>query len=189
MKKIYLLSLLALATSLLQAQTLANFSLKNVLTGKEVSLKDFASSPGIVILFSSVACPFDSYYANRLKTLETTYVAKVPILLVNSYTEAPEDETWMIKAANANGISLPYLSDKAQTLMIQLGAQRSPEVFLLKNTSGQFSVIYHGAIDDNAQVEGAVKQAYLKTALENFMAGKPINTPTTRPVGCYIRKK
>lgn len=188
MKRITTLAFVLL-TFALQAQNLTGFALKNVMSDKTVSLSDFTSNPGIVILFTSVACPFDGYYANRLKQLQNSYAGKLPILLVNSYTEAPEGEEWMKKTAEANGITLVYLSDKEQVLMSQLAAQRTPEVFVLKNNNGQFSVVYHGAIDDNAQAEGGVKQAYLKEAIESLLAGKAITVPTTRTVGCYIRKK
>ncbi|NBW35580.1 MAG: thioredoxin family protein [Cytophagia bacterium] len=189
MKKITALFVLITLCSLVQAQTLSNFSLKNVVDAKQISLQDFASSSGLVIIFTSVACPFDGYYSNRLKQLQNEYSGKLPILLVNAYTEAPEAEEWMIKTAQANGLTLPYLSDKDQVLMTQLNAQRSPEAFVLKNTNGQFTVAYHGAIDDNAQAENGVKQNYLKDAMENLLNGKNIIQVSTRPVGCYIRKK
>jgi peroxiredoxin len=188
MKKLLTLAFVLLATAL-HAQNLTGFALKNVIDDKTVSLSDFTESPGIVILFTSVACPFDGYYTNRLKQLQNSYADKIPLLLVNSYTEAPEGEEWMKKTAEANGITLAYLSDKEQVLMTQLTAQRSPEAFVLKNNNGQFSAVYHGVIDDNAQAEGGVKQAYLKAAIESLLAGKVIATPTTRTVGCYVRKK
>lgn len=189
MKKISLLLMFVVSTSVLQAQTLSNFSLKNVIDNKQISLQDFSASPGLVIVFTSVACPFDGYYGNRIKQLQTEYSGKLSILLVNSYTEAPEAEEWMLKTAQANGLTLPYLSDKDQILMTQLNAQRSPEAFMLKNTNGQFTVAYHGAIDDNAQAEGGVKQSYLRDAIENLLNGKNIVQVNTRPVGCFIRKK
>lgn len=185
---ILFLSLLA-CTLLSHSQTLKDFSLKNVIDGKTASLKEFSSQPGLVIIFTSVACPFDGYYVNRLKELQSTFATKIPVLLVNAYTEAPEGEEWMVKTAAANNLTLPYLSDKEQVLMNLLGAQRSPEAFLLKNTNEQFSVVYRGALDDNAQAEVGVKQAYLKQAIEALLAGKSIARSNTRPVGCYIRKK
>jgi peroxiredoxin len=189
MKKRFLPFVFACCAWCAHAQTLSDFTLKNVLNGSEVMLKDYNSSPGIVIIFTSVACPFDGYYVNRLKQLQTSYADKLPVLLVNAYTESPESEEWMLKSATANGLALPYLADKDQVLMTQLGAQRSPEAFVLKNANGKFSVVYHGAIDDNAQAENAVKQTHLKTAIENLLHNKPMAIETIRPVGCYIRKK
>jgi peroxiredoxin len=189
MKKITILLTFIFLVSFVQAQSLSDFSLKNVVDAKQISLKDFSDAKGLVIIFTSVACPFDGYYGNRLKQLQNEYSGKLPILLVNSYTEAPEAEEWMLKTAQANGLTLPYLSDKDQVLMTQLNAQRSPEAFVLKNNNGQFAVAYHGAIDDNAQAENGVKQSYLKEAMENLLNGKNVVQVSTRPVGCYIRKK
>lgn len=185
----YCLILICLLSLQANAQSIQEFNLKNVLDGKQVSLKDFSSSTGLAIIFTSVACPFDGYYAERLKQLQNTFAGKLPILLVNAYTEAPEADEWMFKAAQANGLTMPYLSDKDQTLMSQLGAQRSPEAFLLKNVNGVFTVVYHGAIDDNAQAAQGVKQSHLKDAIEALLNNKNISQAVTRTVGCYIRKK
>ena len=56
--------------------------------------------------------------------------------------------------------------------MTNLNAHKSPEVFLLKNEGGKFTVVYHGAIDDNAQVESDVRQNYLRSAIDNMLANK-----------------
>lgn len=189
MKQIVMFCLLLTAATALHAQVLTDFSLKNVQDGKTISLKDFGQAQGLVVVFTSVACPFDGYYASRLLALQNAFKDKLPMLLVNSYTEAPEAEQWMIKTAQANSLTLPYLNDKDQVLFAQLGAQRSPEIFVLKNINGVFSVVYQGAIDDNPQAESAVKQTYAKDAIEALLAGKPVVTPSTRPAGCYIRKK
>lgn len=179
------------ASITLHAQTSSELwvTLPDVISGKQVSFKDFTSSPGVVVIFTSVACPFDGYYTNRIKLLQQMYADKLPIILVNSYTEAPEGDEWMKKTAEANGITLPYLSDKEQVLMNQLGAQRSPEVFVLKTVNGKLLEVYHGTIDDNAQVEAGVKQHFLKDTIEALLNGKTIQPATTRAVGCYIRKK
>lgn len=186
-----LVVLMLLVSALVHAQTSSELtlSLPDVMTGKLVSFKEFSSSPGVVIIFTSVACPFDGYYTARLKQLQSAYADKLPILLVNSYTESPEGVEWMKKNAEANGLTLSYLSDKEQLLMNQLGAQRSPEVFVLKNVNGSLKEFYHGAIDDNAQAEAGVKQTYLKNAIDALLSEKTISPNKTRTVGCHIRKK
>jgi peroxiredoxin len=189
MKKTILSLFFSVSTIISLAQTISNFALKNVMDNSTVNLSDFSSGPGIVLVFTSVACPFDGYYTNRLKLLQAAYADRLPVILVNSYTESPEGEEWMTKSAVAAGLTLPYLADKEQALMTQLGAQRSPEAFLLKNVNNQFTVVYHGAIDDNAQVEAGVKTSFLKDAIEASLAGRTPATTTSRPVGCYIRKK
>jgi peroxiredoxin len=168
-----------------------NFTLTNVTTGSTVSLDSYSTSAnsGVVIIFTSNACPYDEYYRARIAKLAKDFGEKVPVLLVNSHTESNEAEEAMKKKANEAGFTVPYLADKDQLLMRNLKATKSPQAFLLKNDGGIFSVIYSGAIDDNAQVEGDVRAAYLQNAVSSMISNKPITAPDVRPVGCSIKKK
>jgi thioredoxin-related protein len=188
MKKI-LLSLLYLIALNSFAQQVSNFSLVNVLNGQTVSPATYPSCAGLVIIFTSNACPYDEYYRNRIKQLSQTYQDRVPVLLVNAHTEPNESAENMVKKGKQAGFSMPYLADKDQTLMAMLDARKSPEVFLLKNNDGKFSVVYKGAIDDNAQVEADVRHSYLRDAIDIMLTNQKIETPEVRPVGCNLKKK
>lgn len=166
-----------------------NFSLTNVLNGETVSLATYPSCSGLLIVFTSNACPFDEHYRARMKKLSATYQDKVPVLLINSHTEANESVDNMVKKAKELGITAPYLADKDQAVMQRFGATKSPQAFLLKNNGGKFSVVYTGAIDDNPQVETDVRQAYLKDAIDIMLSNQTIASPEIRPMGCTIRKK
>jgi hypothetical protein len=180
---------LAVAIFSANAQTVQNFTLTNVANNQTVSLNSYPSCSGLVILFTSNSCPYDEYYRNRVNKLIADVNEKVPVLLVNSNTEPAESNENMARKAQQQGWKAPYLADKDQILLKQLNATKSPQAFLLKNTNGQFSVVYNGAIDDNAQVEGDVRHRYLKDAIDIMLANQAITTPEVRPVGCTIRKK
>jgi hypothetical protein len=154
-----------------------NFTLTNTVNGKSISLDTYPSCAGIVIVFTTNACPYDDYQD------------KVPVLLINSSIDAAESNDNMTKKAQQLGITIPYLADKDQAVMQNLGATKSPQVFLLKNAGGKFSVVYSGAIDDNAQVEKDVRQSYLKDAIDIMLTNQTIETAEVRPVGCALRKK
>jgi hypothetical protein len=171
------------------AQQVSDFSLTNVVNGKAVSLETFPSCSGVAIIFTTNACPYDEYYRGRIAKISNEYADKVPVLLVNSSIEPVESVENMTKKAQQLGLSIPYLSDKDQTLMLKLGATKSPQVFLLKNDGGKFQVVYKGAIDDNAQVEADVRHAYLKDAIDIMLTNQKIATAEVRPVGCTIKKK
>jgi thioredoxin-related protein len=171
------------------AQQVANFSLPDVITGKEVSLETYPSCSGLVVVFTSNSCAYDEYYRARLNAISKEYQDKVPVLLVNSSVDATESTENMIKKGQQLGISVPYLADKDQMLMQRLGATKTPHAFLLKNSGGKFSVVYSGAIDDNPQVQGDVRRAYLKDAIDIMLTNQTIETAEVRPVGCTIRKK
>jgi thioredoxin-related protein len=189
MKKPVLTVLLVLFLLPVFAQQVQNFSLLNVLNNQTVSLDTYPSCAGLVIIFTSNSCPYDEHYRNRVKKLITDVQDKVPVILVNSNTEIAESNENMTKKAQQMGWKVPYLADKDQLLMQQLGATKSPQAFLLKNTNGNFSVVYNGAIDDNAQVEADVRRSYLKDAIDIMLANQPITTPEVRPAGCTIRRK
>lgn len=187
-KKIFTIFLLLLSICSM-GQQVPNFSLTNVVNGKAVSLDTYPSCAGVVIIFTSNTCAYDEYYRGRVNKLSKDYQDKVPVLLVNSGVEPAESVENMVKKAQQLGLSAPYLADKDQTLMQQFGATKNPQAFLLKNDGGKFTVVYKGAIDDNAQVEADVRHAYLKDAVDILLTNQKIETTEVRPVGCTIRKK
>ena len=54
-----------------KAQSVANFSLTNVITGSPVSLDTYPSCSGVVIIFTSNACAYDEYYRSRITALSS----------------------------------------------------------------------------------------------------------------------
>jgi hypothetical protein len=187
MKLLNLIAMLILSVTVF-GQTLQNFELNDARNGKNVSLKDFSSSKGIVLIFSSNECPFDEYYSTRIQELAAAYGDKVPVMLVNSHVEAGESAEAMATYLRRAGLDLPYLADKKQVILNSLSPRKTPEAFLLQNKNDQFSVIYRGAIDDNAQSADDVKNSYLKTSIEELLAGKSLTTSEERAVGCSVRK-
>jgi thioredoxin-related protein len=171
------------------AQQLSNFNLVNVLNDQSVSPENYPSCAGMVIIFTSNACPYDEYYRNRVGKLSQTYQDRVPVLLVNAHTDPEESKESMVKKAKQLNLSMPYLADKDQALVAILDVRKSPEAFLLKNNNGKFSVVYRGAIDDNAQVEADVRHSYLRDAIDIMLTNQKIETPEVRPVGCNLKKK
>lgn len=183
-----LIFILALTSSASFAQTIQNFTLTNAVDGKEVSLESYSASPGVVIIFTSNSCPYDGYYLNRIRTLANQYNSKIPVLLVNSGTEATESVDQMKNYADQCKLPVPYLADKNQKLLSSLNPRKSPEGFLLQKSGANFKVVYRGAIDDNAQSEKEVKVSYLKDAITKLLAGQKIEVADVRPVGCSIKK-
>jgi hypothetical protein len=111
----------------------------------------------------------------------------VQFLLVNSNLDAPESTEKM--AIHNTDLGIPYLADKEQKAMDALGARKTPEVFLLKSEGGKWLVQYSGAIDDNPQVASAVKQSFLKDAIDKVLSGAKVEVNNNRAVGCTIRKR
>ena len=185
MKKLVVLFLFLMSLNGM-AQQVNDFSLNNINDGKNVALKDYSSARGIIIIFTLNNCPFDDYYADRIKALAQT---NIPVLLINSGPDDTDGIDAMKTRAKKFGLTMPYLADKDQSVMADLNARKSTESFLLRNDGGKFTVYYHGAIDDNPQLASATKHNYLKDAITNLLAGNKADVVDARPAGCSIRKK
>lgn len=187
MKKLVIILISILTAGYSFGQTVADFSLTDVKSGSKTALSDFKGKKGVVVIFTSNVCPFSVYYEGRITQLVSDYSSDIQFILINSHNDEKESETEMKNKISAWGINIPYLSDKSGTVMKAFGAKKSPEVFLLKPAGGGFSVFYKGAIDNNPQVASDVKEAYLKSNIENLLAGRSATNPNTRPIGCMIK--
>ena len=187
MKNLFFAFLMTLAVEIKAQTVVQNFTLTNVVDGKTITLEQYSSTSGVVVLFTSNECPFDNYYKDRIKEMIGNYAGKVQFLLVNSNIEAEESAEKM--AIHYTDLNVPYLSDKDQVVMTSLGAKKSPEAFLLKSSGGKYVVVYSGAIDDNPQVSKDVDQFYLKDAVDKLLAGVKIEVSISRAVGCSIRRR
>ena len=188
MKYIFLLLLLFFSATGI-SQSVQDFSLVNVADGKNISLYGFKNCQGVAAIFTSNECAFDIQYRERIKALNEQYKGTIQFLLINSHLDPKENAKAMAQKYSAWSLPIPYLADKEQTAMQCLGAKRSPEVFLLKRTDSNFNIIYQGAIDDNPLVNTDVNNSYLKIAIDQLLANARIETSTSRPTGCLIRRK
>lgn len=186
---ILLLAIFSHFTGLSQAVT--EFSLPNVVDGSIFSLSEAKSEKAIVILFYSGKCAYGDYYLERIISLKNEFSSQgVKFILINSNSSdfvAEESSEEMKKFASNHNLNIPYLTDKEKQVKNMLKATRTPEVFFLKPSKGEFRVIYKGAIDDNPQSASDVSHAYLKDEILNLLNNKAPKLNQTRPVGCLIK--
>ena len=171
---------------------IADFKLKNI-DGKIVSLTDFGSAKGFIVVFTSNHCPFSKSYEDRVIALNTKYASQgFPVIAINpNDPEAYEEDSFVNMQARAKekGYTYPYLADDSQSVSKLFGAMRTPQIYVLKKEGGKMIVSYLGAIDDNAQDPSGVTKRYVEDAVNNLLAGKPVVTTTTKAVGCAIKWK
>lgn len=169
-----------------------DFNLKNV-DGKRVSLKDFQSSQGVIVVFTCNTCPYAQAYEQRIIDLHKTFASKgYPVVAINPNdpVKQPGDSfDKMIERAKEKGFPFPYLFDETQNVATAYGATRTPHVFLLQKTSGGFQVAYIGAIDDNVETPSAAKNRYVEAAIESLSQGKTPGVTSTKAIGCTIKWK
>lgn len=190
---VFLLSLFISLTLQAQDRRIENFSLPDARSGKSISLNDYQNHKVLVVLFTSNHCPYSRLYEERFTALVKEYAGKDVAFIVinpNDPRESRDDSREEMQTkARSWGIDVPYLADENQEAARIFGASKTPEIFVLSNSSGRFSIAYSGAIDDNPQVARDVNQHYAKQAIDAVLQGKIVNTPQKRPVGCMIKMR
>ncbi len=170
----------------------SDFRLKNV-DDRQVGLQDYRSQKGVIIVFTSNHCPFAKSYEDRLLSISQRYAGQgYPVIAIQSNDPgAYEDDSFdnMKARSRERSYSFPYLFDETQQVARLFGVSKTPQVYVLKQTGGQFTLQYTGAIDDNPQDANSVRVRYLEDALTSLLAGKAIVNPVTRPIGCAIKWK
>ncbi len=165
-------------------KTCGEFTLDNCY-GKSVSLSDFADSQAIALVFLGAECPMAKLYGPRLSQLQATFADRgVTVIGINSNTQ--DSLTELAAYVRQHQIDFPMLKDVGNRVADELGATRTPEVFLLDR---ERVVRYHGRIDDQYGVgvsRGTTTHPDLAVAIEQLIEGKPITTPETEITGCHI---
>ncbi|KDA53524.1 hypothetical protein EG19_04795 [Thermoanaerobaculum aquaticum] len=168
-------------------ESVANVKMKGV-DGKEVTLKELMGPKGLLVIFSCNHCPWVKAWQARMVALGNEYSQKgVGVVAVNSndVTAYPDDDMeHMIAQAKEHGYRFPYVMDATSDVARAFGATRTPEAFLF---DAQGKLVYHGAIDDNAEKPQEVKKTYLADALAAVVAGKPVPVAETKALGCSIK--
>ncbi|HEY66434.1 MAG TPA: thioredoxin family protein [Caldilineae bacterium] len=154
------------------------------------ALSDYADKAAVAVIFSCNHCPYVRAWEDRMIQIQADYADKgVQLIAINANdaTKYPDDSFPKMKErAQEKGFNFPYLHDETQEIAQAYGAERTPQVFLFD----QDGVLrYHGAIDDNYENPNAVKQHYLRDALDAVLAGQDPPVTETPPVGCTIKWK
>lgn len=173
-----------------------DFNLQGV-DGKMHSLKDYAASKVLVVVFTCDHCPIAQMYEKRIKELAGDYrnrgVAVVAImgndpkavhLSEMGYTDVGDSYPEMKLRASYRQFNFPYLYDGAnQAVALKYGPTATPHVFIFDQ---QRNLSYQGRIDNNAREQLATKHE-ARDAIEALLAGKPIAVQNTPAVGCSTK--
>ena len=169
-----------------------DFKLKNI-DGKMVSLSDFKSAKGFIVIFTCNHCPYAQKYEERIMILDKKYKdLGYPVIAINPNDPSvqPEDDfSRMITRATEKGFTFPYLVDEGQKIYPIYGATKTPHVFILKKEGGKNIVKYIGAIDNNYEDPNDVSEPFVEFALESLLNDRPVKITNTVAIGCTIKVK
>ena len=161
--------------------------------GQSHKLSDFKGK-FVVLEWLNHGCPFvvKHYESGNMQNLQKEYTGK-DVVWLSIVSSAPgkqghmsPEETNKAKAEKGS-TATAVLLDEDGTVGKLYDAKVTPELYVI-NPAGV--LVYAGAIDDKkstdpADVAGA--KNYVKQALDEAMAGKPVSEPSTTAYGCSVK--
>ncbi|HOY19488.1 MAG TPA: thioredoxin family protein [Haliscomenobacter sp.] len=166
-----------------------DFQLKST-SGKMVTLKDYKTAKGYIVVFTCNTCPYAQAYEQRIIDLHNKMEPMgwpVVAIMPNDPSVQPGDGfDRMTERAKQKKYPFEYLLDEGQKIFPAYGAARTPHVFLLDKDR---KVRYIGAIDDNADDESLITRRYVEEAIAAVEKGNEPDPSLTKAVGCMIKVK
>ena len=159
------------------------------ISGRNLSLNGVKGEKGLLVIFSCNTCPWVIKWEDRYPIVQEIAEANdIGMILLNpneDYRDKGDGMEDMILHAEKAGYALPYVLDKNHRVADAFGASRTPHVYLFDSED---TLVYVGAIDDNANSATDVEEFYIKDAIEQLSAGQDITQPSTTSIGCTIKR-
>jgi peroxiredoxin len=162
-------------------------------TGKTVKLSDYRGK-FVVLEWTNPECPFvrKHYGSRNMQDLQKEWGAKdVVWLSVNStrqdhyeYKDGAQMQAWM---AAQGGAPQAVLIDATSATGRAYAAKTTPHMFVIAPDG---RIVYNGAIDDRRSANPAdakLANNYVRAALTEARAGKPVSVASTTPYGCSVK--
>lgn len=160
---------------------LDNFTMPNP-NGEQQTYNDLKGKNGTLIVFLSAQCPVVKLYNERLNEIAKEYKDK-GINFIGIYSNHTESVEWVKEHSEAN-YKFTTLIDKGNVFADKLGASFTPEVYYINDKD---ILDYHGAID-NDKYGNNISKTFLKTAVNQKLAGEEITENDTKAFGCSIKR-
>lgn len=160
---------------------------------KSIHLADYRGKY-VVLEWHNNGCPFvrKQYNSGNMQRLQKQWTSQGVVWLtilssapgMQGYATAGEENDFLAKTQAAPTAAV---LDPTGTIGHLYDAKTSPQMIVI---SPQGVIVYDGAIDDKPttdvnDVPGA--KNYVSLALQQAMAGKPVDTAATRPYGCSVK--
>jgi hypothetical protein len=166
------------------------------LSGASLSIQDVDGVPRFplnpegkasVLFFVLSDCPISNGYAPEIQRICSDYAPKkvsCDLVYVDPDLKIADVKKHM---AEYGYTRIPAILDSAQTVVHAAGATITPQTAIV-SPSGQ--VLYLGRIDNLYASLGKKRpeatENDLRKALDEVLSGRPVSTPRTKAIGCYI---
>ena len=168
-----------------------DFTLRNVVDDKNVSLKDFVDAEALLVVFTANHCPYAIHAMPEILRIAKDYAEKdlqVVAISSNDVQTHPDDGPDKMKElAERENYPFPYLYDETQDIARSYTAACTPDLFLFDRDR---KLVYRGQLDDSRPgSEIAPDGRSLREALDQMLAGEEITVEQKPSVGCSIKWK
>lgn len=161
--------------------------------GKTYHLADLRGK-FVVLEWHNNGCPYTRkhYESGNMQRLQKEFTAKGVVWFTvlssapgaQGYMTADSENSYLTKM---NASPTAALLDPSGDLGHLFDAKTTPQIIII---NPQGVVIYDGAIDDHPTPDPSDipnSKNYVSAALDEALAGKPVDTPTSRPYGCSVK--
>lgn len=168
-----------------------NFSLKDVVSNQLIYLEIFKHKKALLVMFICQHCPFVKHVQQELAKLGQDYTKEglgIVAISSNDVANYPDDSPANLKVmAEELGFNFPVCYDETQGIAKAYTAACTPDFFLF---DANYQLIYRGQLDDSRPGNNIpVTGQDLREAIDNILAGKPINSEQKPSIGCNIKWK
>jgi peroxiredoxin len=160
-------------------------------TGNEVSLSDFDTYKGVLVIFMCNHCPYVKHIREAIAAFargnEPKGLAVVGINSNDARTHPADSLEKMVEEVQRVGYTFPYLHDESQEVAKIYGALCTPDFFLYDEDR---KLVYRGQFDDSRpgnDIEVTGKD--IRSAVESLLAGREVSQDQKPSVGCSIKWK
>lgn len=161
--------------------------------GTTLSSSDLKSDV-VVLVFLANHCPWVRGMDGDLVRLVTHFKGRSVRFVGVSINHREDDRLPAMKVHAANaGYNFTYVYDESQNLGRELGATHTPEYFVFDKDR---KLAYMGLIHNSPAMmrrdgsvhytRGAPTQFYVRDAIDDLLAGRPVKIAETAPRGCSL---
>jgi peroxiredoxin len=156
--------------------------------GNSYSLADFADAKTLVVFFTCNHCPYvlgsDEITRQTAERFAPQGVKFVGINANSKQTHPHDDFPHMVERMNEKHFPWLYLRDEDQSVALAYGALRTPHFYVFDE---ERKLVYTGRGVDSPRDTSKMTVNNLAQALEEHLAGQPVSTPLTNPIGCNVK--
>jgi len=156
-----------------------------------MSLEELKSEQATVVMFICNHCPYVKHVQGQLVELANDYIPQSVAFIAISSNDAdgyPEDRPErMQEVAQRFGYPFPYLYDEPQEVAKAYKAACTPDFYIFDQ---DMKLVYRGQLDSSRPNSGVpVTGQDVRSALDNLLAGKPVDPHQVPSLGCNIKWK